>query len=359
MPRYSAQQQPAWLRPRNVVTFAVLTAGLATAIWLPTRNDSADASTRNRPGGGTFGIGGLNLLQPSSQDSFSDDFGGRQGSTVDPRKWSLEESRTNGLMFRQSTRNAELDGDGNLVITARESDRSGLTSARLLSRSTFRRDSGQVEAKVRVPDSDGLRPAFELVGAGLLSGGSLNLLADPVTDGEFHTYAVAWTPQSVTLSVDGEEVQQVASTVARQAFRLRLSLVVTDADAADLPARMAVDSVDLGALEEGAEEPTTPPTQEPTTPPTQEPTTPPTTPPTQEPTTPPTQEPTSPPATTTPPTKAPTTPPAKAAKEWKPFTDYAKGDLVKFKGDTYEVLEAHTSLPGWEPNKLANLFKKL
>ena len=48
MPRHSAPQQPTWLRPRLLVTLVVAAAGLATAIWLPTRNDSADASERNR-----------------------------------------------------------------------------------------------------------------------------------------------------------------------------------------------------------------------------------------------------------------------------------------------------------------------
>jgi len=32
---------------------------------------------------------------------------------------------------------------------------------------------------------------------------------------------------------------------------------------------------------------------------------------------------------------------------------------VTFAGATYRVLEAHTSLPGWEPTKLPNLFAKV
>jgi len=32
---------------------------------------------------------------------------------------------------------------------------------------------------------------------------------------------------------------------------------------------------------------------------------------------------------------------------------------VTYKGKTYRVLEAHTSLPGWEPTKLPNLFAKV
>ncbi|MEV8505828.1 family 16 glycosylhydrolase [Actinoplanes sp. NPDC051475] len=357
MPRHSAQQQPAWLRPRIVVTLAVATAGLATAIWLPTRNDTADASERNRSG--------WDRNRTSSSDRFSDNFRGDEGSTVDPGKWVLNTGRLdNGLTFRESTRNAQLDGDGNLVITAREGDRSGLTSARLVSRATFRHESGRVEARVRVPEGDGLRPVFALYGSGRPDSGTIDLLADPVTDDDFHTYEVSWTPESITLSVDGETVRKVAAprTETAQPFRLVLTLVVTDADEADLPARMAVDSVKVESAD-AAEEPSTPPTpsssasEDPAGPPSEDPTTP----PSEDRTTPPAEESTSPPATTTPPTQAPTTPPttAPAAKPWKAFTVYVKGDVVKFKGDRYQVLEAHTSLPGWEPTKLPNLFKKL
>ena len=33
--------------------------------------------------------------------------------------------------------------------------------------------------------------------------------------------------------------------------------------------------------------------------------------------------------------------------------------LVAFGGATYRVKEPHTSLPGWEPTKLPNLFQKI
>ncbi|MEV6597071.1 carbohydrate-binding protein [Actinoplanes sp. NPDC051346] len=352
MPRHSAPLQPAWIRPRLVVTLAVAAAGLATAIWLPTRNDSADASEWRR-----------NIPTIASQEQFSDDFAGREGSTVDPQKWFLNTGRTgSGLTFSESTRNARLDGDGNLIITARNGDRTGLTTAQLVSRSMFRRDSGQVEARIRVPeDGDGLRPVFALFGAGRNSA-AINLLADPVEDDEFHTYAVAWTPDSVTLSRDGDVVQRAAAPQngTGQLFRLTLSLLITNPREADLPARMVVDSVDVDALDEEATPPaeeTTPPAEattppaEATTPPAEVPTTPPATTPAEA-TTPPPAEPTTAPATTQPPAAA-------EVKQWKTFTSYKVGDVVKFKGKDYRVLEAHTSLPGWEPTTLVSLFKKL
>jgi len=85
-------------------------------------------------------------------------------------------------------------------------------------------------------------------------------------------------------------------------------------------------------------------------------------PPTSEPPTiePPTVEPptSEPPVTTAPPTEPPTST-APAATAWAPFTDYLAGQLVTFQGVEYQVQETHTSLPGWEPPKLPELFQVL
>jgi hypothetical protein len=78
---------------------------------------------------------------------------------------------------------------------------------------------------------------------------------------------------------------------------------------------------------------------------------------------PPTSEPPSsePPVTTAPPSPTPTTAaPTTAAPDvtaWAPFTDYTAGQLVSFGGKEYQVQQTHTSLPGWEPTKLPDLFK--
>ena len=41
------------------------------------------------------------------------------------------------------------------------------------------------------------------------------------------------------------------------------------------------------------------------------------------------------------------------------FELYVAGQLVTFKKVEYQVLETHTSLPGWEPTALPALFKKV
>jgi hypothetical protein len=182
------------------------------------------------------------------------------------------------------------------------------------------------------------------------------VLAEPVTDDDFHTYAVDWKPGEVVVSVDGRPVRQEIpeGLDTDRPFRVALTLGVDgDRVRADLPARMVVDSISFTATPPAGTTPpeTTPPAE--TTPPTAAPTT---EPPASDPpaTTPPT---TTPPAATTPPTTPPTSAPAAAA--WAPFTDYIAGQLVTFSGVEYQVLESHTSLPGWEPTALPALFKKI
>jgi hypothetical protein len=324
-----------------VVAFVVAAAGLVTAVWLPTRNDSADAAERNRTD---------DSRRSRTLPAFADDFSGRRGNTVDPAKWSLRTDRDgDGPRFSASTRNARLDGEGNLVIVLRGEDNDNLSTARLYSTSKLSGARGHVEARIKAPAGEGLRPAFEIVDADRQ--GSLNVLADPVADGEFHTYAVDWQPGEAVVSVDGREVKR-EKVDTRRSFRLALTLTVDDdRTAADLPARMVVDSVSFSG-EDASAEPTKPPASSPpaTSPPATSP--PVTKPPATEPTK------TSPPPTSPAPT-APSSPAPPATPAWAPFTDYVAGELVTFKGIEYQVQETHTSLPGWEPTALPALFKKI
>jgi beta-glucanase (GH16 family) len=321
----------------------VAAAGLVTAIWLPARSDSADASER-RPGGSYDGW--WNQLRPVP--TFADGFGGGRGNTVDPAKWMV---LADG-QFSMGSRNAQLDGDGNLVITAGERSAGGVTSVRLLTRNLLRAPSGHVEARIKTPDGEGLEPAFQLIGAGRPtdstdrpSFGTVNVLAEPLSD-DFHTYALDWTPDEVVFSVDGRELERDATQTLDTDQPFRLSLSLAAGGNSFTPARLLVDSVSFAADEASAAPttaPTAPPSSEPTTPPSSEPTTAPTT------------------ATPTAPTTPPTTPPTSApvAAKWAPFTDYVAGQIVTYKGVEYQVQETHTSLPGWEPTALPSLFKKL
>ena len=71
---------------------------------------------------------------------------------------------------------------------------------------------------------------------------------------------------------------------------------------------------------------------------------------------PPTEVPT---GTPVPPTSTPVvtpTPPADASA-WQPNTAYAVGDEVTYEGSTYRCIQAHTSLPNWQPSNVPALWQ--
>jgi beta-glucanase (GH16 family) len=331
------------IRPRLVVAAVVASAGLVTAVWLPARFDNAAATERDR-----------DRWRGEERFTFTDDFSGDRGDPVDRDRWALAEGGSDDgrQVFTGGTDNARLDGDGHLVITARRDD-DDVTSARLLTRQTFADDRGRVEARIKVADHQGIRSVFQLLGADDLTvmdnlGSRSRVIrgafgdrdgsteADRSFAEDFHTFAVAWEPGRIVWTVDGDVFLR-SDRAFDEAFTPALSLTVggeragAPDDSTRFPQRMVVDFVRVDA-DEAARDEEPPPAEEPTTPPTTEPTTPPTTPPTSEP---------------------------PAAEPWKPFAIYHAGDRVTFDGIAYEVKATHTSLPGWEPPALANLFKPL
>ncbi|MGA4843647.1 glycoside hydrolase family 16 protein [Streptomyces sp. G45] len=189
--------------------------------------------------------------------AFFDDFDGPAGSAVDGAKWQTETgdnvSNHERQYYTPGTRNAALDGRGNLVITARKENpadypcwygRCEYTSARLNTAGRFTRTYGHVEARIKVPRGQGMWPAFWMLGAdiggvgwpdcgeidvmenvgfepgtvhGTLHGpgysGSGGIGAGYTLPGgeafadAFHTFAVDWSPNKVTWSVDGHVYQ--------------------------------------------------------------------------------------------------------------------------------------------------------
>lgn len=320
------------IRPRLVVTAVVAAAGLATAVWLPTRFDSAEATERDgdRRTGSESRDAGLPPI-------FEDRFAGGRGEPVDAGRWTVADD---------SARQPRLDGDGNLVFAARPGERVELTTAE-----TFELRTGRVEARLRLPAGDDARASFAIADADadqeIDIAAAVQRRTRESLSGEFRTFALQWGPDEVVGSVDGRETVRVPLSRAGATdallsgpFRVRLSLTAAAdrrGERGERP-RLVVDDVRVSSDERES----APPTAEPTTPPSAEPTTP-------------------PPATTPPVTTPPaTTPPASeppAAEPWEPFTLYAAGVLVTFDGVRYEVKETHTSLPGWEPPALPELFQ--
>jgi len=107
---------------------------------------------------------------------WSDEFNGPNGNSVDPLKWTFDIGGNgwgnNELeTYTNRTQNADLE-DGSLVITANKETFTGpdnitksYTSARLLSRNIFSQTEGRFEALIKVPEGNGLWPAFWMLGS--------------------------------------------------------------------------------------------------------------------------------------------------------------------------------------------------
>ncbi|GAB3233616.1 glycoside hydrolase family 16 protein [Glycomyces halotolerans] len=187
---------------------------------------------------------------------WSDEFDRAAGTPPDPAKWRYDiggEGWGNAehQYYTDSTDNSAHDGAGNLVITARKNNPAGYqcwygaceyTSARLLTAETFTQAYGRFEARMQIPRGQGIWPAFWMLGdnfgdVGWPNSGEIDIMenigSEPGTvhgtvhgpgysgaggigngytlpggqhfaDG-FHTFAVDWTPDSITWSVDGNE----------------------------------------------------------------------------------------------------------------------------------------------------------
>jgi hypothetical protein len=276
-----------------MAALAVAAAGLAASIWLPGRNDAANASV--------------------AHPAFADDFGGARGAALDLTRWSLDGDPGNAVQ----------DGDGNLVLT------------RLLrTKQAFGQKYGHAEARIEANRATGAWRAFSVLDRyGRIIPGRLQMLRggiDP-TDGDgFHTYAIDWSPKAIVWSVDGHASLRLLPRNTPDGIVLVLNLA-TDGRS---PARMIVDFVHVSIYGRAGSVPTPSSPSSPASP-----------------------SPSESPSATASPTPSKTTAPA--ATPWKAYTNYAAGDLVTYEGATYKVLEAHTSLPGWEPTALPNLFQKV
>jgi beta-glucanase (GH16 family) len=188
---------------------------------------------------------------------WSDEFNGARGAPVDSAKWASQVGGTGwgqGLLDYKTnctdpsapnftTENAQMDGQGNLVIRAQREGvpydtcwygECEITSALLITAATFQRQYGRFEVRMETPPGAGLWASFWLYGAhenGLW--GEIDVaevigpypdtvfqaahgpgaLADDISRhrevpdgsvaGEFHVYAVDWLPGELRYYIDG------------------------------------------------------------------------------------------------------------------------------------------------------------
>ncbi|HEY2160377.1 MAG TPA: glycoside hydrolase family 16 protein [Solirubrobacteraceae bacterium] len=188
-------------------------------------------------------------VQPYTRLVWSDDFNGPAGARPTAAKWTRDAGPYGALdheleYYSDSPANASLDGHGDLAIVARhQTIRAGgaswhFTSARLETQGTFSPTYGLIEARMKVPAGFGLWSSFWMLGSnfnavGWPRCGELDVMetvgqypfsvrstihgpagASSYSRGQdflstsslasgFHTYAVSWSPNSITWLIDG------------------------------------------------------------------------------------------------------------------------------------------------------------
>ncbi len=184
--------------------------------------------------------------------AFADEFNAPAGSAPDATKWTYDLGGqgwgNNELQcYTDSRNNSFHDGQGNLIIRAvkeQTTDAKGTTrdysSARLLTKGLFSQTYGRFEARMQLPHGKGIWPAFWMLGDNIstrnwptcgeidimeylghdtmtayttihgpgYSGADglskpFKLTAAPSFADGFHTFAVEWSPDNITWSIDG------------------------------------------------------------------------------------------------------------------------------------------------------------
>ena len=107
---------------------------------------------------------------------FQDEFDGGAGQSINTDIWNFDIGNgVNGWGNQESQfytdrpENVSLDGQGNMVITARRESFQGFnfTSSRINTRENFDQQFGRFEARIQMPGGRGLWPAFWMLGANI------------------------------------------------------------------------------------------------------------------------------------------------------------------------------------------------
>lgn len=187
--------------------------------------------------------------------TWSDEFDGAAGVLPDATKWTYDIG--NGGWGNQELQyytnrpeNVSLDGNGNLVITAKSESFGGssFTSARIKTQGLFEQAYGRFEARLKTPYGPGIWPAFWMLGAnnetvawpqcgeidimelkghqpsilhGTLHGPGYsggNAITDTYAlensrfDSGYHIFAVEWDTEKIDFYVDGYLYQRISKS---------------------------------------------------------------------------------------------------------------------------------------------------
>jgi beta-glucanase (GH16 family) len=177
---------------------------------------------------------------------WSDEFEADAGELINGAYWTCEVGghgwgNAELQYYTDRVENVSHDGDGHLVITAREESYRGndYTSGRCITMDKVEFTYGRVEARINLPEGQGIWPAFWMLGAdfpevdwpdsgeidimeyvgkeprsthGTVHGpefygsGGLGLryvFDEPVAD-DFHVFGIEWEPEIIRWTIDGE-----------------------------------------------------------------------------------------------------------------------------------------------------------
>lgn len=205
--------------------------------------------------GSSIGLTNLNLV-------FEDDFNGEAGASINTEFWNFDIGTGQDGWGNQELQyytdrpeNISLDGQGNMVITARRENFQGsaFTSARINTRGKVERQYGRFEARIQMPGGRGVWPAFWMLGRnietepdddpatvvwpfpgeiditemrgqepfrtigsihgpGYSGGGAISGeldLEDERFDTDFHEFAIEWTPDFIDYFIDGVRYNRI------------------------------------------------------------------------------------------------------------------------------------------------------
>jgi beta-glucanase (GH16 family) len=185
---------------------------------------------------------------PATRLVWSDEFNGGSGGKPDAAKWTIDTGtgQNNELQYYTNNNNANMDGNGSLVLEARREAVGGkeFTSHRMTTANKFAFQYGRVEARIKVSKGNGMWPAFWMLGADFLTGrpwpytgevdmmevlgrntaegystlhapqyfgaGGYGLKYNPPAGGDFandfHVWAAEWDSKGIRFSVDNQLV---------------------------------------------------------------------------------------------------------------------------------------------------------
>lgn len=212
--------------------------------------------------------GGGAVLQPPPASGWnlvwSDEFNGANGSAPDPAKWTYDLGvggngwGNNELeTYTNRPRNVQVSG-GNLVITALQETYAdpvdnvtrNYTSARIKTQGLFSQAYGRFEARIKIPQGQGMWPAFWMLGNNITSVGwptcgEIDIMENigkepgtvhgslhgpsstsPTSDAsapfslpagqkfadDFHLFAVEWSPGTISFFVDSNLYETVTQS---------------------------------------------------------------------------------------------------------------------------------------------------